>query len=86
MNAHVLESLTPYTIADWDGENAAPAPDGSVGLLWEGANLYAYVDFRADGRTHYYTRTQNGTEEDIAGTEEACRAIRNALHVSYANH
>jgi hypothetical protein len=38
--------------------DAAPGIDGSVGLLWRSSRAYLYLDFKRDGRVHWYIDMQ----------------------------
>ena len=34
--------------------HAAPGVDGSIALLWRTSSVYLFIEFKADGRTHWY--------------------------------
>ena len=60
--------------------DAAPGIDGSIGLLWNSGPAYLYVDFRRDGRIHWYGKLAGrGAREAVAprtiATEELLRKL-----------
>ena len=60
--------------------DAAPGIDGSIGLLWRTTSVYLYVDFKSNGKVHwFYQLSKSEPREKVAPPTWSVDQIKAAL-------